>query len=114
VAEHVFTPAGMTRSGFVRTDVVAPDVAEGVEVVDAGGAVGWRRNIYAYHQSVGPTAAHADGAVRGYWKEGVNVGLSGILRHYPTRDVTCAVLAVGENAAWRPVAAIDAAVRNMT
>lgn len=52
----------------------------------------------------------ADGVVRSYWKEGVNVGVSGILRHYPASDVTIAVLAVGERAAWEPVEAIDSAV----
>ena len=38
----------------------------------------------------------ADDVVRCYWKEGVNVGASGMLRHYPMQDVTVAVLAVGE------------------
>jgi CubicO group peptidase (beta-lactamase class C family) len=52
----------------------------------------------------------ADGVVRSYWKEGVNVGASGILQHYPAQDVTVVVLAVGENAAWRPIKAIDEAV----
>ena len=42
----------------------------------------------------------ADDVVRCYWKEGVNVGVSGMLRHYPARDITFAVLAVGEHAAW--------------
>jgi CubicO group peptidase (beta-lactamase class C family) len=166
VAEHVFTRAGMNRSGFFRMDVVEPDVAEGVEAIEVedGGVVGWRRNIYSYppiggpdggaHVTVGdllcfhravaegrllgpaltaellsPKARHgargegshfmgfgfefetnADGAVRRYSKEGVNVGVSGMLRHYPMRDITCAVLAVGENAAWRPLKAIDEAV----
>lgn len=55
----------------------------------------------------------ARGAVRCYWKEGVNVGASGALAHYPASDITCAVLAVGENAAWRPLKAIDDAVRNV-
>jgi len=55
----------------------------------------------------------ADGGVRCYWKEGVNVGVSGILRHYPIKDVTFAVLAVGENAAWSPIKAIDGAVGNV-
>jgi hypothetical protein len=55
---------------------------------------------------------NADGTVRCYWKEGVNVGVSGTLTHYPARDITCAVLAVGENAAWGPLEAIDEAVRN--
>ena len=52
----------------------------------------------------------AHGVVRSYWKEGVNVGASGILQHYPAQDVTVVVLAVGENAAWRPMKAIDEAV----
>ena len=49
--------------------------------------------------------------VRSYWKEGVNVGVSGMLRHYPLQDVTVAVLAVGESAAWAPLKAIDEAVK---
>ena len=52
----------------------------------------------------------ADNIVRCYWKEGVNVGASGMLRHYPANDITFAVLAVGENAAWSPVKSIDEAV----
>ncbi len=51
-----------------------------------------------------------DGKVRRYWKEGVNVGVSAVLCHYPAEDVTCAVLAVGENAAWPAARAIDDAV----
>ena len=49
----------------------------------------------------------ADGVVRSYWKEGVNVGVSGMLQHYSAQDVTVAVLAVGEDAAWTPIKAID-------
>jgi CubicO group peptidase (beta-lactamase class C family) len=168
VAEHVFAPAGMNRSGFFRMDVVEPDVAEGVEAIegDDGGIVGWRCNIYSYppvggpdggafvtvgdllrfHRAVtdgsllgpsltaeliSPKARHsargagshlmgfgfefetdADDVVRCYWKEGVNVGVSGMLRRYPRKDMTFAVLAVGEKAAWGPIKAIDEAVRN--
>ena len=36
-------------------------------------------------------------------------GVSGMLRHYPMQDITVAVLAVGENAAWTPIKAIDEA-----
>ena len=35
-----------------------------------------------------------------------------MLRHYPTKDITFAVLAVGENAAWSPIKAIDEALEN--
>ena len=55
----------------------------------------------------------ADDVVRCYWKEGVNVGVSGMIRHYPSKDITIAVLAVGENAAWSPIKAIDEAVANI-
>jgi CubicO group peptidase (beta-lactamase class C family) len=53
----------------------------------------------------------ADGLVRSYWKEGANVGTSGILQHYPAQDFTVAILAVGEDAAWDPLNALDEAVR---
>jgi CubicO group peptidase (beta-lactamase class C family) len=167
IAERVFAPAGMDRSGFFRMDVVEPDVAEGVEAIeDDGGIVGWRRNIYSYPPVGGPDGGayvtvgdlmrfhraatdgrllgpaltaellspkvrhsargggshlmgfgfefetDADDVVRCYWKEGVNVGVSGMLRHYPMKDITFAVLAIGEKAAWRPIKAIDEAVRN--
>jgi CubicO group peptidase (beta-lactamase class C family) len=48
VAEHVLRPAGMTGSGFVALDDVAPDVADGYLPVrdEEGRASGWRRNIY--------------------------------------------------------------------
>lgn len=167
VAEHVLAPAGMSRSGFFRMDVVEPDVAEAVEAIEDedGVIVGWRRGIYSYppiggpdsgayvtagdllrfHRAVAggrllgpaltaellsPKARHgalgtgsrlmgfgfefetdADDVVRRYWKEGVNVGVSGVLCHYPVQDVTFAVLAVGENAAWAPVRAIDEAFK---
>jgi CubicO group peptidase (beta-lactamase class C family) len=169
VTEHVFARAGMNRSGFFRTDVVEPDVAEGVEAIEdeSGDVAGWRRNIYSYppiggpdggaHVTVGdllrfhravtegrllgpaltdelrlPKVRHSarrtgshlmgfgfefdtdvDHVVRSYWKEGVNVGVSGMLRHYPIQDVTFAVLAVGENAAWTPIKAVDEAVGNL-
>jgi CubicO group peptidase (beta-lactamase class C family) len=53
----------------------------------------------------------ADGFVRSYWKDGVNVGTSGILQHYPPQGLTVAILAVGEDAAWEPLNALDEAVR---
>lgn len=50
VQEEIFDRAGMTRSAFLRMDVVEPDVAEGVEAIrdDAGTVTGWRRNIFSY------------------------------------------------------------------
>src|SRR5215203_4393732 len=56
ISERVFIPARMNRSGFFRMDVVEPDLAEGVEVIedDDGATVGWRRNIYSYPPFGGP------------------------------------------------------------
>jgi len=51
-----------------------------------------------------------DGRVRCYQKDGVNVGASGLLRHYPDHHLTLAILGVGEQAIWEPVRAFDAAV----
>ena len=53
----------------------------------------------------------ADGTIVRYGKEGVNVGTSGFLRHYPGPDVTLAILGVGEDAVWEPVRVLDAALR---
>jgi hypothetical protein len=50
------------------------------------------------------------GRVRCYQKNRVNVGASGLLRHYPDHDLTLAILGVGEEAIWEPVAVFDAAV----
>jgi CubicO group peptidase (beta-lactamase class C family) len=51
-----------------------------------------------------------DGRVRCYQKDGVNVGVSALLRHYPDHDLTLAILGVGEDTIREPVAAFDAAV----
>jgi CubicO group peptidase (beta-lactamase class C family) len=67
----------------------------------------WTRMMgFGFEFETGP-----DGLVRSYWKEGVNVGTSGILQHYPAQGLTVAILAVGEDAAWEPLNAIDEAVR---
>jgi CubicO group peptidase (beta-lactamase class C family) len=52
-----------------------------------------------------------DGLVQLYWKEGANVGTSGILQHYPPEDLTVAILTVGEGAAWEPLSLLDEAIR---
>jgi CubicO group peptidase (beta-lactamase class C family) len=42
-----------------------------------------------------------------YWKEGSNMGVSAMLRHYPTHGLTVAILANRQDAAWDPVDTID-------
>ena len=163
VADRVFRPAGMTRSGFFSMDRVEPDVAEGVDPVTGpdGEIAGWRRNIYSYppigspdggaHVTAGDmvrfhralvggellSAAatqamlepkvpyrpdelqgrmtgfclqfeqHTDGRIRSSWKEGINVGASGILAHYPEPDITLVMLSNLEDGVWEPLREID-------
>ena len=52
----------------------------------------------------------SDGSVTSYWKEGRNAGASGILRHYPSSDVTAVVLSNQQDGAWEPITQIDALV----
>ena len=163
VAERVFAPAGMARSGFFQMDVVEPDVAEGADPIRGsdGAITGWRRNIYSYPPIGSPDGgAHVtaddllrfhralrrgellgaeltaamlspkemyrvvergahytgfgfefelgrDGALRSYWKEGSNPGVSCILSHYAQTDTTVALLSNIEDAAWEPVKRLD-------
>lgn len=62
VVEHVFGPAGMTRSGFFDRRDAVPDVAEGWDPVrdPAGTTTGWRQNIVSYPPIGSPDGgAHA-------------------------------------------------------
>jgi CubicO group peptidase (beta-lactamase class C family) len=49
----------------------------------------------------------AEGDVVSYWKEGVNVGASGILAHHPQQDMTFAVLSNRSDGAWEPIEMIE-------
>jgi len=49
----------------------------------------------------------ATGEVASYWKEGINVGASGILQHHPASDVTFVVLSNRESGAWEPIEMIE-------
>ena len=42
-----------------------------------------------------------------YWKEGMNVGASGILRYYPSSQVTLVILSNMEDGAWQPIKQVD-------
>jgi CubicO group peptidase (beta-lactamase class C family) len=49
-----------------------------------------------------------NGSVRSYYKDGVNAGASGILRHYPKSGLDVVVLSNAEEGAWDLVVEIDA------
>ena len=55
-----------------------------------------------------------DGAVRSFWKDGVNVGASALVRHYPASDVTFALVSNSEDGAWPPVRQVHALLREGT
>lgn len=166
VRRHVFAPAGMVDSGFLRMDEANPLVAEGyVPLFDAeveGKVVGWKKNIYSYPPIGSPdggayvTAGELDRFLRsvkagrllsselteafftpqvhcrvtedgwtkayghGLWfsldqsgrvlfaeKEGVNVGVSAVLRHFPEQDINIILLSNLEEGVWEPVWAIQ-------
>ena len=48
-----------------------------------------------------------DGQVECYWKEGINVGVSAILRYYPPSGVTLVILSSMEDGAWEPLKEVD-------
>jgi CubicO group peptidase (beta-lactamase class C family) len=67
---------------------------------------GSRRTGYGFEFEVDP-----NGEVTTYWKEGINVGVSAVLAHWPRLDVTFAVLSNRQNGAWKPIEAIETALR---
>jgi len=48
-----------------------------------------------------------DGTVRSYYKDGLNAGASGILRHYVEEDIDVVVLSNSEDGAWDVITEID-------
>jgi CubicO group peptidase (beta-lactamase class C family) len=164
VRRHIFTPAGMVDSDFLRLDRVHQNVAEGADPIwDEGGSViAWKKNIYSYPPIGSPdagalvTAADLDRFLRavqagkllsphltqtfltpqvhykhrdgwtmkygyGLWfyvetdrdngdervvcyqKEGVNAGVSGMIRYFPDQDICAVILSNMEDGAWSPI-----------
>lgn len=66
------------------------------------------------HYALGPAVElTSDGTVRSVYKEGINVGASAMVRYYPTQEVTLAVVANSEDAAWGPLRRLDAIVTSV-
>ena len=70
--------------------------------------VAWKvHDGWAQHFGFGPWFRVDDGgAIVFLEKEGVNAGTSGLVRHYPGRDLTVVVLSNLEDGAWAPIRAI--------
>jgi CubicO group peptidase (beta-lactamase class C family) len=67
---------------------------------------GAHRTGYGFEFEVGPS-----GDVTTYWKQGINVGVSAMLSHWPRHDVTFAVLSNRRDGAGEPIKAIETALR---
>jgi CubicO group peptidase (beta-lactamase class C family) len=67
---------------------------------------GTHRTGYGFEFEVDPR-----GEITTYWKEGVNVGVSALLSHWPRCDVTFVVLSNRQDGAWEPIGTIETALR---
>ncbi len=164
VRRHIFAPAGMADSDFLRMDRVHENVAEGADPIrdETGNVIAWKKNIYSYPPIGSPdagalvTAADLDRFLRsvqagrllspeltrafltpqvfyrdkdgwtmkygyGLWfyvddrnpdgsahivcyqKEGINAGVSGMIRYFPDQDICAVILSNMEDGAWSPI-----------
>ncbi|HET6562255.1 MAG TPA: serine hydrolase domain-containing protein [Marmoricola sp.] len=58
------------------------------------------------HYGFGLEFVVVDGAVRSYYKEGVNTGASAYVEHHPEPDVDVAIVAATAGGAWKPRAVV--------
>jgi len=111
---YTYPPVGSPDSG---ADVTAPDLDRFMRAVLDGRLLSpeltaaflapqvvWRiRDGWVQHFGYGPWfRVNGDGVLVFLEKEGINVGASCVLRHYPGRDVTVVVLSNLERGAWDP------------
>lgn len=168
VREHIFKQAGMLDSDFLAMDRVNEKVAEGCDPIrdEAGGVLGWKKNIYSYPPIGSPDSGayvtagdlnrfmravqagellserltkellsphvtyrekddwvmkygyclwfyvDKDGEIVCYQKEGVNAGVSALIRHFPKQDINVVILSNMEEGVWDPIWRIHELVVN--
>ncbi len=90
--------------------LLGPELTEAMFVAEGGvqAAAVRARTTWGSASSSRPTPP---GRSCCYWKEGINVGVSGALGYYPDVDLTTAVLCNMEDAAWGPLKLIDRLVQ---
>lgn len=72
------------------------------------------QDTHQLHYAYGLEIEHdAAGEVRSFYKDGINAGASGILRHYPRLELSIAVLANSEAGAWEPIGLLDEAAAQL-
>ncbi len=169
VRQHVFTPAGMTQSDFLRMDRVHENVAEGADPIrdESDQITGWKKNFYSFPPVGSPDAGaqvtavdldnflravqagkllspelteafltpqvhykdHDDwtqlyghvfwfyvnksGGVVCYQKEGINAGVSGVMRYFPKSDINVVILCNMEDGVWEPIWKIHEMITSM-
>ena len=86
---------------LLGAELVAAMIGQQAEHVDEDGDVHWMG--YGWESEL-----DGSGTVRSYWKDGVNVGTSGAIRHYPARGVTVVVLSNLTDGAWEPLGLTNA------
>jgi CubicO group peptidase (beta-lactamase class C family) len=115
---YAYPPIGSPDSG---AHVTAADLARFLGAVKAGRLLSteltaaflsphvvWReRDGWTQHFGLGPWFRVEDGGeVVFLEKEGINAGVSGLVRHYPGRDLTVVILSNLEEGAWDPVGVV--------
>lgn len=96
VAFHDALRSGRLLSAEMTAAMLRPQVVKGP------------RGSGSHHTGFGlEFGTDADGTVTSYWKEGINVGVSGILTHYPQCGVTAVVLSTTQEGAWGPSIELD-------
>jgi CubicO group peptidase (beta-lactamase class C family) len=115
---YSYPPIGSPDSG---AHVTAADLARFLRALKAGRLLSpeltaaflspqvvWRvRDGWTQHFGFGPWFRVEDGGeVVFLEKEGINAGVSGVVRHYPARDLTVVILSNLEEGAWDPVGVV--------
>ena len=69
------------------------------------------KDDYSVHYGFGLEFIVADGRVRRYYKDGINVGASAIVQHYPDANLDVAIVSTTEDGAWPALREINKLVR---
>lgn len=92
---------------LLRPETVALMTGQRARHTDADGDVHWMG--YGWESDTDDS-----GALRSYWKDGINVGASGAIRHYPGSGFTVVVLSNLTDGAWEPLSLLDTLVDELT
>ena len=119
---YSYPPIGSPDGG---AHVTAPDLVRFIQAVRAGELLDAEHTEEFFtpqveHVEASSLAAEAtwygfglefdmneDGSVRSYYKEGINAGASGIIRHYVESNLDIAVLSNSEDGAWPIIRELD-------